>query len=79
MENDMYKPEYVTEFEKDGYHIVHSHYTDRAEYEVYDNGRYVDVAESMAELSEITSAKQDLSQPEGMNQRQSGKGNIDRE
>ena len=57
MDKDMYKPEYVTEFDKDGYHIVHSHYADRAEYEVYDNGRYIDVTESMAELSEITSEK----------------------
>ena len=58
-DENMYKPEYVTEFEKNGYHIVHSHYTDRVEYEVYDNGKYIDVAESMAELSEITFGKRD--------------------
>lgn len=33
MDKDMYKSEYVTEFEKNGYHIVHNHYADRAEYE----------------------------------------------
>lgn len=44
------EPEYTMQFGQDGFDIVHRHYKDRSEYDIYENGNYIDTAESMEEL-----------------------------
>jgi hypothetical protein len=46
-------PEYETTFTEGQYTIVHRHYTDRQEYDIYDGDELVDTAESTNELAEI--------------------------